>query len=103
MADQLNEPPIRSAIEGFRPLLVPWLELRAILKRNPKIGGRGRLDAIEALSGHTDHREWNAFYGNGLADGGGTASEARGPVRIAENDDAGVRGLVFEREPAAAR
>ena len=55
------------------------------------------------MSGHADHGEWNAFYVNGLADGGGTAAEARGPVGITENDDAGVRGLVFEREPAAAR
>src|SRR5437867_3093302 len=103
-ADQLNAPPLRSAIESVqRGLLVPCSELGAILKRNPEIGGRGRLDAIEALSGHADHGEWNAFYVNGLADGGGTAAEARGPVGIAENDDAGVRGLVFEREPAAAR
>src|SRR5260370_1206171 len=101
-ADHLNAPPLRSAVESVqRGLLVPCSELRAILKRNPEIGGRGRLDAIEALSGHADHGEWNAFYVNGLADGGGTAAEARGPVGIAENEDAGVRGLVFGREPAA--
>src|SRR5215472_5404903 len=79
------------------------MELRAILKRNPEIGGRGRLDAIDALSGHADHREWNAFYVNGLADGGGTAAEARAPVGIAEDGDAGMRGFVFRSEAAAAR
>src|SRR5260370_30544732 len=103
-ADHLNAPPRRSGVESVqRGLLAPCSELEAILKRNPEIGGRGRLDAIEALTGHADHGEWNAFYVNGLADGGRTAAQARGPVGIAENEHDALRGLACERNAPAVR